>query len=106
MVLLAAYGNFQDRIILGLGLPLEESGPLAPLYVEFAASAFQSAPIFPRQRELPKLIEGGQNILDSHADWASISYDELQARIKQQQDRTQRLPTPCAASYRRRPAHP
>ena len=28
MVLLAAYGNFQDRNVLGLQLPLEEHGPL------------------------------------------------------------------------------
>jgi hypothetical protein len=26
--------------------------------------------------------------------WASISYDQLQARMKQQQERAQRLPTP------------
>ena len=36
MVLLAAYGNFQDRIVLGLNLPLETSGPLAPLEIRFA----------------------------------------------------------------------
>ena len=31
MVLLAAYGNFQDRIVLGLNLPLEPDGPIAPI---------------------------------------------------------------------------
>ena len=36
MVLLLAYANFQDRLILALRLPLERDGPLPPLEVHFA----------------------------------------------------------------------
>jgi hypothetical protein len=42
MVLLGAYGNFQDRTVLGLSLPLEPRGPLPPLEVKFASAAFQA----------------------------------------------------------------
>ena len=48
MVLLAAYGNFQDRIVLGLNLPVEDGGPLPPLEVKFAPGAFQSVPLLPQ----------------------------------------------------------
>jgi alkylhydroperoxidase family enzyme len=36
IVLLLAYASFQDRMILALGLALEEDGPLPPLEVRFA----------------------------------------------------------------------
>ena len=94
MVLLAAYGNFQDRIVLGLNLPIEESGPLAPVAVTFPESAFQVAPIFPAQSQLSALIEGGQTVVDRDDDWAKTSYDELQTRLERQRDRKPRLPIP------------
>ena len=46
MVLLAAYGNFKDRIVLGLNLPMEETGPLPPIDVEFVEGALQIASLF------------------------------------------------------------
>ncbi len=39
MVLLLAYANFQDRLVLSLGLPPEADGPLPPLPVRFALAA-------------------------------------------------------------------
>jgi len=36
MVLLLAYANFQDRLLLVLGVEVEEGGPLPPLDVRFA----------------------------------------------------------------------
>jgi hypothetical protein len=45
MVLLAAYGNFQDQIVLGRNLPVEPDEPLVPREVEFAFGAFQSVPL-------------------------------------------------------------
>ncbi len=36
MVLLLAYSNFQDRLLLCLGAPMEESGAMAPVKVKFA----------------------------------------------------------------------
>ena len=52
MVLLAAYGNFQDRLVLGLNLPIEDGGPLPALEVT-SAGAFQSVPSSPRSQRLP-----------------------------------------------------
>ena len=50
MVLLGAYGNFQDRVVLGLRLPVEDGGPLAPIRVTFApgsSSPCRSSPSRP-----------------------------------------------------------
>ncbi len=94
MVLLAAYGNFQDRLILGLNLPLEETGPLAPLDVKFREDAFQMAPFVPQQSELASLSDGGTAVVPADLEWGAISYDELQARLEMQRERHPRLPIP------------
>jgi len=94
MVLLAAYGNFQDRIILGLGVPIETDGPLAPIEVKFAAGAFQVAPLLPEQKELPGLLKSGETVVPRDPEWAKLTFDELQTRMEKQRDRSPRLPVP------------
>jgi hypothetical protein len=49
MVPLLACGNFQDRIVLGLTLPLEADGPLPLGEGKFGDDAFRLAPAFPAQ---------------------------------------------------------
>ena len=94
MILLAAYGNFQDRIVLGLRLPIEETGPLPPLDITFVEEAFQIAPYFPPQSQPTALVESGQSVVKEDHDWSRISYDELQTRLEKQRGRKPRLPIP------------
>ncbi len=94
MVLLAAYGNFQDRIVLGLQLPLEESGPLAPVDVEFEEGALQLASLIPPNGELLDPQSSGEDVVSDDGDWGTVSFEELQARLEQQRDRQPRLPIP------------
>ncbi len=94
MVLLAAYGNFQDRIVLGLNLPMEETGPLQPIEVEFAEGALQIASLIPPHGEVPSLQSAGEDLIPDDGDWAAISFDELQSRLEKQRDRKPRLPVP------------
>jgi alkylhydroperoxidase family enzyme len=94
MVLLGAYGNFQDRIVLGLALPIEAGGPLPPLAVKFAASAFQPTPLMPPQTEVPTLLASGTTVVERDREWSELSYDELQSRLERQRARTPRLPIP------------
>ena len=94
MVLLAAYGNFQDRIVLGLNLPIEEHGPLAPLPVTFDDSAFQIASIMPAQTNSTTLVESGKKVVDDDQEWSRLTYDELQSRLEKQRHRKPRLPIP------------
>jgi alkylhydroperoxidase family enzyme len=94
MVLLGAYGNFQDRVVLGLNLPMEVGGPLPPLAVQFADDAFQIAPIYPAQASLTPLDPSGKNVVPEDPAWAAISFETLQSRLEKQRDRTCRLPVP------------
>ena len=94
MVLLAAYGNFQDRIVLGLNLPMEADGPLAPLDVEFVDGALQMASLMPPQGELPSLQTTGKDLISNDGDWAALSFEELQSRLESQRNRKPRLPIP------------
>ncbi|HZW32844.1 MAG TPA: hypothetical protein VFF52_19170 [Isosphaeraceae bacterium] len=94
MVLLAAYGNFQDRIVLGLGLPVETGGPLPPLEVQFAPGAFQATPLLPPQSERPGLLASGATVVERDPEWSQLSFNELQSRLERQRARTPRLPIP------------
>lgn len=94
MVLLGAYGNFQDRIVLGLGLPMEIDGPLEPLKVVFEPSAIPVVPPVPPESTVPALLQGGDDLVSDDPEWASISYDELQVRLETQRARECRLPIP------------
>ncbi len=94
MVLLAAYGNFQDRMVLGLNLPMEPTGPLAPLEVRFLSDAFPPAPSVPLPNHSAQLGKTGRTVVDEDADWSAVSYDELQSRLERQRDRKPRLPVP------------
>ncbi len=95
MVLLGAYGNFQDRIVLGLGLPLEPEGPLPPVEVKFAPGAIQMAPLPLPVKPVPSLLESGTTVVERDSDWSVLSYDELQSRLERQRDRKPRLPVPA-----------
>jgi alkylhydroperoxidase family enzyme len=94
MVLLAAYGNFQDRIVLGLNLPMESEGPLEPIAVAFAPGAFQSTPVLPPQNALPTFREDGETVVDTAPGWSDVSFEELQSRLEKQRGRQPRLPVP------------
>lgn len=102
MVLLAAYGSFQDRLVLGLNLPLEKDGPLPPLVVEFAAGALQLESHMPDVPvDVGNLVSGATVVTMSPA-WDDISYQELQRRLQRQRDRKSRLPVPTWEQARER----
>ena len=94
MVLLGAYGNFQDRVLLGLNVQPEGKEPLPPLQVTFAPDAFQNRPVLPANQPVPSLISGGNDVIDEDGDWGAIRFEDLKARVNGQLSRKQRLPTP------------
>lgn len=94
MVLLAAYGNFQDRIVLGLQLPMEPNGPLPPVNVQFVEEAFQLAPFVPEPGTPEPLDPTRPRVVPVDVEWGSLTYDDLQARLERQRDRAPRLPIP------------
>jgi alkylhydroperoxidase family enzyme len=94
MVLLGAYGNFQDRIVLGLGLTPDASGGSPPLDVKFAPGAIQMTPIPLVKRALPELVRDGSTVVGIDSEWSKVTYDEWQSRLEQQRAKPGRLLIP------------
>jgi hypothetical protein len=109
IVLVAAYANFQDRLVLALGVPVEKDGPLPPVKVRF-----RKPPAPPRSSE-PKADapgkkdrEGPRRKLTPPAkdppavpekvddpEWTAFPYEKLRERLAQQKDRRRaRIPIP------------
>jgi alkylhydroperoxidase family enzyme len=94
MVLLAAYGNFQDRILLGLNLELEEDGPFPACDVRFVEGALQVGPLLPPDNGQAIYRETSTPLVPTDQDWMSVGYEQLQQRLELQRDRKPRLPVP------------
>jgi len=95
MVLLMAYANFQDRLLLCLASPLEPGGPLPPIDVVFVPEATATKMIRPLPSQASALPNPtGKDLVEDDPDWASVSYDELQGRLEEQKQKPTRLPVP------------
>jgi alkylhydroperoxidase family enzyme len=109
LVLLAAYGNFQDRICLGLSLAVEDGGPCEPLAVRFVESALQREPILPKPSG-PGFVEHSTGAfpddITDPSGWRELSYETLAARLERSKSVSCRLPVPTweQASARLPPA--
>ncbi len=94
MVLLTAYGNFQDRLLLGLNVPIEKNGPYPPLNVKFAEGALQYTPLIPADNGVASYVVDGESVTPPDKAWTAITYDQLQQNLEKQRDRKPRLPVP------------
>ncbi len=94
IVLLTAYGNFQDRLLLGLNVPIEKNGPYAPLNVKFAEGALQYTPLIPADNGVASYVVDGESVTPQDKVWTAITYDQLQQKLEKQRDRKPRLPVP------------
>jgi alkylhydroperoxidase family enzyme len=95
MVLLTAYSNFQDRLLLCLGSSVEPGGPRLPVDVVFAPEAVESK----MPRPLPSPVSAlpkptGKDLVEDDPDWTSLSYDQLQERLEKQRAKPTRLSIP------------
>ncbi len=100
MVLLMAYANFQDRLLLCLGCPPDDGGPLPPVEVRFAPDALVLQTTPPARKPPEQAADPtaeptpGEDIVDDGASFTWLSYPELQERLRSQRERTTRLPVP------------
>jgi alkylhydroperoxidase family enzyme len=92
MVLLLAYANFQDRLVLALDLPVEAGGPLAPLDVRFQPIPLGSRLAVPR-RAAPLAVSGGPE-QEADADWLALAFPDLQKEMDRQRGRLPRIKLP------------
>ena len=97
MVLLMAYANFQDRLLLCLGAPLEETGPLPPVKLKFAAEGLvlQTSPPSNKPPQIPGSdASTGQDMIHDESPNTWLTYPQLQERLQKQRARETRLRIP------------
>jgi alkylhydroperoxidase family enzyme len=97
MVLLLAYANFQDRLVLALGLPVEEGGPLPPLDVRFPRGG-DAPPPAPRRPVTETAAAPAQPAAD---DWGKLDFTDLQGQLARQRARRPRIAVPEWEDVRR-----
>jgi len=97
MVLLVAYANFQDRLLLSLGLKSEPGGPLAPLHVRFARGESGKSVNVPKRKQPSEQWETGlpgRTVKVDDADWFSVDFSTLQNKLQAQRDQPGRIRVP------------
>jgi alkylhydroperoxidase family enzyme len=99
MVLMMAAANFQDRLFLCLGAPLEPNGALPPIdavVTPIPNANDQNAQQQPRtaaaHSPLPKPT--GQDLVEDDLEWIGVTYAELQERLERQRSRKTRVRIP------------
>lgn len=95
MVLLMAYSNFQDRLLIVLGAPIEDDGPMPPVEVSFKPETLSSRtapPAPPTISDLPKPT--GKDLIEDDGTWAAMSYSQLQEKLENQKRKPTRLRIP------------
>jgi len=99
MVLQMAYANFQDRLLLTLGLQVESDGPLPPLEVQFAAPAPDQKPEPAARPEWPETPPGDSPQMVDDPDWKSLDFGKLQGLMELQRIRKTRVSIPAWESF-------
>jgi alkylhydroperoxidase family enzyme len=96
IVLHVAFANFFDRLVLALGLPLEAGGPLAPSEIRFAQGTVggSNVPPAPRPARSKPSSAVKSIVRDSDPDWSTFGFEQLQARLEAQRERTPRITIP------------
>jgi alkylhydroperoxidase family enzyme len=103
IVLVAAYANFQDRLLLALGTPIEKNGPLPPVKVRFRKPPPPDKSATPEKEDPAKEVkEKPKRKLSPPSpqpptlptkvedpEWTAISFDKLRERLASQKDRRQ-----------------
>jgi alkylhydroperoxidase family enzyme len=92
MVLLMAYSNFQDRLLLALDLPIDPGGPMAPLEIRFATKAV-APPVPPRIKPEGRLAPSVPERVDD-PEWTELDFDDLQKRLSAQRSNLGRIRVP------------
>ena len=94
MVQLMAMANFQDRLILGLGVGSEADGVLRPVAVQFAPIASTVA-VPPRAK--PEDLHGPLvPVRVDDPEWGTLSFDMLQKNLDVQKDNPGRVRVPSS----------
>jgi hypothetical protein len=93
IVLCVAYANFQDRLALTLGLPVEPGGPLPPIRVTFKKPHAGAAEPISRSKPATSALPARTTAADG--EWTKLDIAALKKEMAAQQDRAPRIPVPA-----------
>jgi alkylhydroperoxidase family enzyme len=93
-VLLVAYANFLDRVVLALDLPLTERA-LEPLEVRFKRPLPDVTRTAPRRPQPPRVAKPYKSPPADPA-WLALGFEQLQKRVAEQRARQPRVPLPAS----------
>lgn len=92
MVLLLAYANFQDRLLLALRVPVEPGGPMPPPEIRFDPKA-GPPPVPQRRRPEGRPVPEEPERIDDPS-WLSMDFGDLKGRLEGQMGRSSRIRVP------------
>ena len=102
MVLLLAYSNFQDRLLLCLDSPLEPGGARLPVDVVFVPEAVETKMARPMPSPVSALPNPtGKDVVEDDPEWSALGFDELQVLLENQRKKPTRLGIPKWADVER-----
>jgi hypothetical protein len=98
-----AFANFHDRLLLGLGVPVEADGPCAAVDFKYdlAQSAVIPAPARPNWDTVKDVVPPKSYY--APADWKEVGVEELEKGLKSQQARSPRIALPDPSRYKNLP---
>lgn len=100
LVLHIGYGNFQDRLVHALQLPLEENGPLPPEEWNFVNSTPNGRNTPSADR--PEMADSASQASNgSTKSWEGLAIDDVQSRLSSQRNREARIRVPDWEEIRR-----
>lgn len=103
MVLQLAYSNFLDRLVLALGVSVEENGPLPPQRFGFQGLTPDDIAAAPRPEFTPLEDDGSLDMAAAFGpDWTSVPLEALQQALLDQQAREPRVSVPAWETVRER----
>jgi hypothetical protein len=94
IVLQTAYANFQDRLLLALGVAVEPEGPLPPLAVRFVAPGRDDKIAATRPKLEPAAAASSLKDVGPGAEWAAVPFDQLVRAMQAQRALPGRVSVP------------
>lgn len=91
-----AYANFHNRLVLGLGIK-GESPPAEPLSVAFDLDAAKVKA--PERPPWDDLKDAKGNGLAVRVEWSNAEFDQLNATLEKQKERSLRIPLPDKSAF-------
>jgi alkylhydroperoxidase family enzyme len=98
-----AFANFENRVILALGVRVEPGGPIPPLSVKLDLERRARVKAPPRPAWEAVTATKPKKEYDAPPDWKEVPYEKLEEHLAAQKERTVRVPLPDPSKFAKLP---